>query len=143
MCLTAKDRIILIAEKDILVYKTVFDKHGEWTGIFFNNRYKYNTVVRAERFILFGGNKRIKHLCFSYYDSVNEGFHAYRIKKKHFYMRDYTEMKRAIIPKGSEYVIGNENDIVSSDIIVFRTNKDYVKYRINKFFNIFKTNKNE
>lgn len=139
MCLVAKDKKILIAKKDILVYKTVFDKHGEWTGIFFDRRcYEYNTSVRAERYTVFG-DKGIEHLYFSYRNSVDEGFHAYRIKKKHFYMRHYTEMKKAIIPKGSEYVIGEEDDIVSSDIIVFRTNKDYVKYRINNFFNTFKT----
>ena len=69
MCLTAKDRIILIAEKDILVYKTVFDKHGEWSGIFFDRRhYKYNTSVRAERYTVFG-DKGIDHLYFSYMNS--------------------------------------------------------------------------
>lgn len=51
---------------------------------------------------------------------VEEGLHAYRLKKDaNYYSFSNDQVFPAIIPKGSKYFIGQDKDIVSNQLIVY------------------------
>ena len=65
---------------------------------------------------------------------VKEGIHSYykRFKAEYteFSFNHYfgTKMYYAIIPKGTNYYIGNSGNVVSTELIIFKTKEDYKKY---------------
>ena len=137
MCLTVKEGCNPeIAQKDIVCYKIVDDYIKGWKPCIFASgarySYPYNKVLTAESYIN-GEIHPIKHLkAYKFYVTgrrkIEEGFHAY-CKKTFAYMY------LCIIPKGTEYCLGEENEIVAVNMIVFRSVLDYCWYKIKKFFN--------
>ena len=66
---------------------------------------------------------------------IDKGLHAYtteeRCKKTCDMYHHETGTKKfwAVIPKGSKYFVGNENDIVSDNIIIFKNREEFRKYK--------------
>ena len=128
MCLTVKKGCkIEIAEKDITTYKYIISYKNCWTGIFFQSpTFAYNELQKAKGLYLVYVN--IEHLQRERYNGttvIHEGFHSYIKEPNHFI---YDKKAICIIPKGSEYCLGIDNDIVSNQIIVFETEEDYDRY---------------
>lgn len=92
-------------------YKKMAINFNEYDGMFF---YKNTRMVRSENeyFILNGIH--------SYFDDMIAKREVQIFK--HWYTMHY-----AVIPKGSKFYIGNDGDIVSTNLVVFRTKKDYLK----------------
>ena len=134
MCLIVKeDCKIEIAEKDITTYKCIDEYENYWTGVLYRSpSFAYNKLQKA------------KHLCLDAYAdidhlqiercgneiTIDEGFHSLINKDDYF----FAAFKKAIciIPKGSEYCFGEDNEVVSDQIIVFKTKEDYDRYIASK-----------
>ena len=124
MCLyVPKDGKIEIAEKDIKVYKGVreFDSDTGWYSPCFFTRFDYNKVETAR-----DGKTPIEHLSITC-GCIHSGFHS-MLKEEDV---DFGEIVCVcIIPKGSEYCIGKDGDVVSVKLIVFETWFDYVVFKL-------------
>ena len=65
---------------------------------------------------------------------VSKGIHAYSTRDKaimvakEFYNTNGTSMHYAVIPKGSNFYIGNNDDVVSSNLIVYREKRCFDRY---------------
>jgi len=65
---------------------------------------------------------------------INVGIHAFGTKaaaistSKYFHRNSGTSMHYAVIPKGSNFYIGIDNDIVSNNLIVYRERRCFDKY---------------
>lgn len=148
MCLYVKEGCKPeIAKEDIVCWKIVCkynDYKNRWCGPFYGGIYKqrYNRILNAKGInVLRRGN--ITHLepigDASGEQRINEGFHAIvdttsevrvRIQEKFTTLQpaaDYP-FRKAIIPKGAEYCLGNSFDIVGTHIIVFRDELSYKMY---------------
>jgi hypothetical protein len=119
------------ATKDILCYKLVEDHVRYWNPFVFHEEfsYPYNKVLTAESYgkgeICPIQHLEVKDIMNLYGKMVEEGFHASCIKT-----RPYTHP--CIIPKGTEYCLGENDEIVAVNMIVFRSTLDYYWYRIKK-----------
>ena len=144
MCLIVKKGCkIEIAEKDITTYKHVYDDGNYWNGIFYSYpRFLYNEIQKAkysdQLWLLLDDNDidtytELKHLQREKHNDgtivINEGFQSYVKESNHFL---YSKIAICIIPKGSEYCFGEYSDIVSNQIIVFKTKEDYDRYIASK-----------
>lgn len=136
MCLYVKEGCKPeIAHKDIVCYKLVEDHVKYWKPRIyaFNAEYSYpyNNVLTAESYSHIKCEAYpIQHLEIEDwidYHVINEGFHAKRKKT-------YLCANPCIIPKGTEYCLGGDNDIVAVNMIVFRSVLDYYRYRIKKLW---------
>jgi hypothetical protein len=129
MCLKVKDNVYIeIAKEDILCYK--FVKRGFLNLFWYSPLYekkarrKYNKVLKA-----------VDHLKLECEDPgfrssdffIGQGYHAFLTEKAA--MGDYIggkilntmcDLRQVIIPKGSEYCLGEFGTIVSNQIIVTR-----------------------
>ena len=116
-----------IATEDILCYKLVLSNPGGWTGWFYYSKtiFQWNIPVIAENDL----NNPIEHLEIDQTEMINYGFHANLIK--HCTRHEHY----CIIPAGSEYCYGMFNEIVSTQIIVFRGRIDYWLYILMKKLN--------
>ncbi len=140
MCLIPIDEI-RIAETDILCYKNIFlDESDLWRSPVQGTRFPYNEPLVAEKDEDF-------HLTLIK-GEISNGFHSYITEILFEPILAGLSLKPCVIPKGSEYCLGINNEIVSSHIIVFKTNKDYDKYasehpsiKIMEFFNGLYSNK--
>lgn len=138
MCLYVKEGCKPeIAKKDIVCYKIVDDWGRYWKPIYAcgtEYAYSYNKVLTAESFIM-GKTYPIQHLEMKDYKGwenkirkiINEGFHA-RCNSK------YNWSNICVIPKGTEYCLGDDNEIVAVNMIVFRSVLGYCWYRIKKLW---------
>lgn len=123
MCLIIKSGCkIEIAEKSIPVYKIVDDTgdrkflwNKTWKAFLMGTRHRYNQLLTACPHLIIEGN-----------DMINTGFHALLENC----CLD-TGFRYAIIPRGAEYCLGIEHEIVANQIIVFSSRKKFEKY-INK-----------
>jgi len=123
-----------IAKEDILCYKAVVDHVKYWSPAIHPFKagysYPYNKVLTAESHVI-GKIHPIQHLemkgggCLNFY--IEEGFHANRNKT-------YLRTNPCIIPKGTEYCLGEDDEIVAVNMIVFRSMLDYYWYRIKKLW---------
>jgi hypothetical protein len=102
------------AKKNILVYKLLaYDGIGHKTPVrnypiqFENNKCECITKLGKPRCLLFGS---------VLYLEVSKGFHA-RIEE---YTKVLSSSYYAIIPKGSHFYIGDDNDIVSDKLIIYK-----------------------
>lgn len=115
----------LVAQEDILVYKCLDCTNGEYCTpfqymliIFTKGKYAYNKVNIP------------KSKCY-WNDTIGVGIHAYRTRgkaikaAKEYY---YTNMHYAVIPKGSNFYIGNNDDIVSNNLIVYREKRCFDRH---------------
>lgn len=118
----------MIAKTDLVVYKCLDHRPVICTPfqgfpINFINGEKYLVMRHKEL-----------HGLEVFHGFIHEGVHAYYNKKKADlictgFQRTKTKTHYAIIPNGCEYYLGNSGDIVSTDMIVFRTREDYRKYK--------------
>ena len=130
MCLIVKSGCkIEIAEKDITTYKYIYDGKDYWCGIFYSDpRFLYNEIQKAKHLKLgvIEPSIDLEHLKIES-GIINEGFHSH-IKEVNHDRFISIEKAICIIPKGSEYCLGLYDDIVSNQIIVFKTREDYDRY---------------
>lgn len=137
-----------IAKHDITCWKYVVEEGlSRWSGPYYGGKFEYGKRVvaeavwkmktvgrlRVERYLTTRG-KKIK--------CVDEGFHSFmnpvgawlfNVSRGDWLL--YKKLKWCVIPKGAEYCKGRESQMVSTDIVVFRSFGDYLSY-------IFKRNKN-
>lgn len=128
MCLFIKEGChIEIAEKDIVTFKCVLKRKNYWEPPYRGSElYEYNKVLTARKYP-YRPTNTIKHLQVIKDFEIHEGFHS-RVEKTSYYN------KICIIPAGSEICYGNDYDIVSLHIIVFKNRLSYLKYRLFKLF---------
>lgn len=118
----------LVAQEDILVYKCLYCEDGEYRTpfqhmpiMFTKGKYAYNKVNMPKS---------------KYYwnDTIKVGIHAYTTKKaaitisSAIYYNSGTSMRYAVIPKGSNFYIGKDNEIVSNNLIVYREKRCFDKH---------------
>lgn len=141
MCLTInttfhKKEKPIVAERSILVYKVLERYVGK------ENTNKYHTPYQGKRInfnpndgMYFYKNTRIKKELFGSEKLITNGIHSFTDKQlavnevemysnKSMYRQS---MHYAIIPKGSNFYIGTDGDIVSTNLVVFKCKKDYDK----------------
>jgi hypothetical protein len=129
MCLFIKDGChIEIAKKDITTFKEVLRRNNCWEPACKGSEtYEYNKILTARK-SPFTPADTIEHLQIDItygVGTIYEGFHS-RVEKT------FICNKICIIPKGSEICYGENNDIVSLHIIVFKNKLCYLKYKLNK-----------
>lgn len=119
-----------VAKEDILVYKCLDYENGEYCTpfrhmpiVFTKGKYVYNKVKMSQKI---GCGIRKNAL-------VYKGIHAYSTRgmgievTKKFNHINGTSMHYAVIPKGSNFYIGNDDDIVSNNLIVYREKRCFDK----------------
>lgn len=152
MCLILKKPSTDIARRNIVCWKVVdpikdsvplqwLPRNIDGTGA-----YEFNKVCKARKYVSEvmepvkesvrkskGVSKRvlreIDHLEIKIQDGhliIEEGFHAFRGYKRA--KSSGLKFYPCIIPKGSEYGLGNYGDIVSTRIIVFSSFMGFLKY---------------
>lgn len=134
MCwVSYKPPVKKIAKKDILVYKFVNIRSyltNRCISFFFNFTYildmKYNTYIEIRKV---GKGERYRW-------AGHEGFHSYYDKKtalleyELYKINKFTSIVKCIIPKGSEYYINEENEIISNSIIIL-SKKSFLQKLLN------------
>ena len=117
-----------VAKEDILAYKCLDCEDGVYYTpfqympiVFTKGKYAYNKVNMP------------KSKC-EWNDTIGVGIHAYSTKNaaialsKSFYWGNGTSMHYAVIPKGSNFYIGNNGDIVSNNLIVYREKRCFDRH---------------
>ena len=120
-----------VAKEDILVYKCLDCTDGEYSTpfqympiVFTKGKYVYNKVKMSQKI---GCGIRKNAL-------VSEGIHAYITKDKaikvakDFRKSNGTYMHYAVIPKGSNFYVGQSDDIVSNNLIVYREKRCFDRH---------------
>ena len=150
-CLKKNYTGIQVAKKDIPIFKIVKGYKTVYISKIFEYEYTLNELNPAENLIVESG---------SYSYAVKKGYHSYPLKglkvlseNKIAYdagydpveLRDFTVVVKGIIPKGSFYLI-NEDDVLVSNQIILQKEIDIAKIakrnKVIKFFkNIFKLTK--
>lgn len=99
-----------VARKDIVVYKYLSqDLHGLISPIYFQ-RWRSGECYTSTPIVI----KRMKRIGYL----VETGFHSYT-KPRPFHLGTHLgKLYNAIIPKGSRYIIGEEDCIVSNQLII-------------------------
>ena len=120
-----------VAKEDILVYKCLDCINRE-----FRTPFQYMPIVFTKgKYIYTNVYMKKKTFCNKMVEGgyVWSGIHAYRTMSrafavsKSFYEFDGTYMHYAVIPKGSNFYIGNNDDVVSNNLIVYRDKKYFDK----------------
>lgn len=134
-----------IAQKDIVCYKLV-DSCGVngWKSFcnYSKHVFKWNEVETARnrfysRIYNCWEERTIQSLSVVSYrygvakDRIDAGFHA-QLKK--IFPKNGARERICVIPKGTEYCLGQDNDIVAVNMIVFRSMLGYYWYRIKKLW---------
>ena len=124
MCLIINSKR-LKAETDILCYKCL-DK---------NEYGDYCTPFQYLPIEFVGGICKMESELYRYRELfVDVGIHSYTLIDKaeevrvEFHNVAGTDIYLAIIPKGADYYIGKNVDIVSNKLIIFETSEDFKKY---------------
>lgn len=112
-----------VAKEDILAYKCLDCNDGEYCTpfqympiVFTKGKYVYNKVKMSQKI---GCGIRKNAL-------VSQGIHAYSTRDKaikvakDFRKSNGTYMHYAVIPKGSNFYVGSNDDVVSNNLIVYR-----------------------
>lgn len=138
MCLfVPEDGKIEEAKKDIKVYKSVLNLDDEtgWRSPCFFTHFDYNKVETAR-----DGKTPIEHLSIKSKSvelnckgCIYEGFHS-MLKKDDVVFGEVTDLRTCIIPKGSEYCIGRDGDVVSVKLVVFEKWFDYVVFKLKRIW---------
>ena len=133
MCLITKKKKVSVAKKDIRVFKSVIGKdNGDntWRGPLYSEiSFPFNKVVTAKDSF----SREIDHLVLKKDDEnaklsyIQQGFHS----SNNIFWRLPSD-NICIIPKGSEYCRGLKGEVVSREIIVFSSYKEYFQYRWKK-----------
>lgn len=115
-----------IAQEDIKCYK-VFDKLNivwddskkikEVTSLY--RKYLYFPYIINPEIIIAHPKHPICDWDYEYFYRIHEGYHSYAtLNAAMLYFNKLSNIIECIIPKGSEYYINEDNEIVSSNIIV-------------------------
>ena len=120
-----------VAKEDILVYKCLDCIDGEYSTpfqympiIFERGKYVYNKIRISQKI---GCGIRESAL-------ISKGIHAYSTRGKAISLiRDFrktngTSMHYAVIPKGSNFYIGKNDDVVSNNLIVYREKRCFDRH---------------
>lgn len=128
----------LVAKENILVYKALEYNCGKYKTF-----YQEMPINFGDGMYFYKTHRLHKQRVDSGYVYKGEPTYCYRIDKGiHSFIREYnidafvecykdwftTQKHYAIIPKGSRFYIGEDGDIVSSNLIVFEMQKDYNKF---------------
>ena len=105
MCLTSRTLDILIADRDIFVYKIIDCNNLSMHKMF---PYKPNTLYRLRKAL------NPLRCNFSMLYKVYNGFHSFITKPREYYC--FHKVVEFTIPKGARYMIGLYGDIVSTSI---------------------------
>lgn len=123
MCLIINSKR-LKAETDILCYKCLDKKEdGEYCTPF-----EYFPIEFVD------GICKMESELYHHSEFVDVGIHSYTLIDKakevraEFHNIAGTDIYLAIIPKGADYYIGKNVDIVSDKLIIFETDEDFKKY---------------
>lgn len=121
----------LIAQEDILVYKCLDCEDGHYCTpfqympiIFTKGKYVYGKSDMDES-IYCGKGERA---------GIYAGIHSYGTKaaaiatSRSFHYDDGTSMHYAVIPKGSNFYIGIDEDVVSNNLIVYREKRCFDRH---------------
>lgn len=122
----------LVAKEDILVYKCLDCNDGEYSTpfqympiVFTKGKYVYNKVNMNESVAYCEKDEG----AYAY-----SGIHSYRAKDraikvaKEFNYTNGTSMHYAVIPKGSNFYVGQSDDIVSNNLIVYREKRCFDRH---------------
>ena len=118
----------LVAKEDILVYKCVDCKNGKYYTPF-----QYMPITFTKGKYVYKKANMPKSKCY-WNDTIGVGIHAYRTKtaaialSKSLYRGNGTSMHYAVIPKGSNFYIGNKNSIASNNLIVYREKRCFDRH---------------
>lgn len=118
-----------IAQNNIVVYKALDTKT-------YNGVKNICTPYRYLPIVFFDGKCVMNESNMDIYgEFINKGIHAYtteeRCKITCNMFHDETGTKKfwAVIPKGSRFFVGNGDDIVSDNLIIFKTREEFRKYK--------------
>ena len=119
MCLTPLHKNAFVAEKDILCKKYLF-------------KYR-NRLYTPCQYVFIEFNKGIyiqQEDCFGFdeFGNIFQGIHSY--SKCKILLSDELMVYPCIIPKGTQYYIGDANDLVSLKLIIFKNKFRYWIYKI-------------
>lgn len=142
MCLYLKEgESVRIASRNILVKKWIkpIKDSNSWVPVLRkeNGKLEFNKVLRAKYLDSEKKLTDIKRLRVDI-DSVctphiEAGFHSYRLSATPLsFYREAGTKYYSIIPKGSEYAIGKNGNIVSTKIIVFSNLLKYLKWKMRR-----------
>ena len=122
----------LVAKEDILVYKCLDCEDGVYCTpfrympiVFIRGKYVYNKVNMDES---------VAHRKKDEGAYVYSGIHAYIAKDKaikvakEFNNTNGTSMHYAVIPKGSNFYVGQSDDIASNNLIVYREKRCFDRH---------------
>ena len=125
----------LVAKEDILVYKCLDCLDGKYYTPF-----QYMPIMFTKGKCVYNKVNMPKSKCY-WNDTIGVGIHAYSTKvkaimvakdfhktAKDFHKTNGTSMHYAVIPKGSNFYIGNNGDIVSNNLIVYRDKRCFDRY---------------
>ena len=126
MCLTTNQSKPFIALHDIKCYKTL--KHC--TTTMYETPFVYSIIlfkngVCIQQCDKFGISCNYFHINEWY---IFEGIHSLVYNPRHLYFPYYSKI--AIIPKGTQYYVGDANDLVSLKLIIFKNRFRYWIYKI-------------
>ena len=119
-----------IAKNNIVVYKALDTKIYDLTKSIYTPYMHLHIVFFEGKCVMFEPNMEISSLKF-----IDKGLHAYtteeRCKKtcRLFHYETGTKKFWAVIPKESKFFVGNEDDIVSDNLIIFKTREEFRKYK--------------
>lgn len=121
----------LIAQEDILVYKCLDCEDGHYCTpfqympiVFTKGKYVYNEV-NMDEYAYCGKDAGA---------GISVGIHAYGTKaaaiatSEQFHRSSGTSMHYALIPKGSNFYIGIDEDVVSNNLIVYREKRCFDRH---------------
>lgn len=124
----------LIAQEDILVYKCLDCKDGHYCTPFQYMRIKF----KKGKYVYNEANMYESVCCGKATSTtIYLGIHAYGTKaaaiatSKSFHYDSGTSMHYAVIPKGSNFYIGIDEDIVSNNLIVYREKRCFDRHYSN------------
>lgn len=121
-----------IAEKDIIVFKALDHYDLNNRKKVFCTPYQYYPIDFIDGKCVMKSDLYMKSESNCYFVSI--GIHSFRDEESaKVTCAGFPETKMtkhwAIIPKGSKYYIGDNNDIVSDNLIIFRTREDFREYK--------------
>ena len=130
MCLQVheKQKKVIVTKEPFLVYKRTHHLciHSEYVVTpFLHKRLQFGKLYRSEVRATFPRDGRI-----------SQGFHSMRASSLHGQWRYYPKMLDAalpaVIPAGSKIWYGEDGDVVSNQLIVFRDMKEVKEWYANK-----------
>jgi len=118
-----------IAKNNIIVYKALDAKKYDGTKCTCTP-YMYLPIVFFEgKCVMNEPNMEING------EYIYKGLHSYTTEKRckitcdEFHHETGTRKFWAVIPKGSRFFVGNEHEIVSDNLIIFKNREEFRKYK--------------